>query len=365
MERPERLIRRIAWLMAGMLAAMLVLVAMLSQKITEPIRVLREGVGFVSTGNLDHVMDIRTGDEIQELAEAFNKMTDDLKAYIINLQQVTIEKERVESDLRVAHKIQAGMLPRIFPPFPEIEHLDLYATMEPAREVGGDFFDFFVLEDHRLCFNIGDVSGKGVPAALFMVITMTILRNQATLNPSLEQVFQQTNAMLCGGNDETMFVTLFMAILDPKTGELEYISAGHNPPLLSVRGKDFEFLNVSPSLVMGGMEGYPYRASKIVMQPGDMLFLYTDGVTEAMNAGDELFGDNRTMQALNDLKGKPVRELIQGMREAIDSFTQGAPASDDITMLAVSLTGLSIHGVSPLVDVRKVAAVPPLPHIQQ
>ncbi len=150
MERPERLIRQIAWLMAGMLAAMLALVAVISQKITEPIRVLREGVGFVSTGNLNHVMDIRTGDEIQELAEAFNKMTDDLKAYIIDLQRITIEKERVESDLRVAHKIQVGMLPRIFPPFPDIEHLDLYATMEPAREVGGDFFDFFVLEDRRL-----------------------------------------------------------------------------------------------------------------------------------------------------------------------------------------------------------------------
>jgi sigma-B regulation protein RsbU (phosphoserine phosphatase) len=230
------------------------------------------------------------------------------------------------------------MLPRVFPPFHEIEHLDLYAVMEPAREVGGDFFDFFILEDKRLCFCVGDVSGKGVPAALFMVITMTILRNQVMLNPSLEQVFQQTNAMLCADNDENMFVTLFMGIIDTRTGKLEYISAGHNPPLVSSDGKDFEFLEVSPSLVMGGMNGYRYRAATTAMRPGDMLFLYTDGVTEAMNWDEELFGDSRTTRELNALKGKPVREVIRGMREAVDRFTQGAPASDDITMLALTLT---------------------------
>ena len=339
MDRPERLIRQIVWLMAGMLAIVLLVVALLSRKITAPVLQLREGVEIVSTGHLDHLLDIRTGDEIQALAEAFNRMTGDLKEYIHNLQQVTKEKERVESDLRVANKIQASMLPRIFPPFPEMESLDLYAIMEPAREVGGDFFDFFILEDGRLCFSIGDVSGKGIPAALFMVITMTILRNQALHNPSLERVFQQTNTMLCAENDENMFVTLFMAILDPKTGTLEYISAGHNPPLISLGGKDFEFLEVEPSLVMGGMEGAPYRSATMVMRPEDLLFLYTDGVTEAMNEADEQFGEARTIQALNDLKGKPVSEVICGVRTAIHTFTQGAPASDDVTMLAVMLTG--------------------------
>ena len=339
LERPNRIIRQIIWLMAGMLAAMLLVVGFLSRKITAPVLQLREGVDRVSTGNLDHLLDVRTGDEIQSLAEAFNRMTGELKEHIRTLQEVTAEKERVESDLRVANKIQASMLPRIFPPFHEMDHLDLYATMEPAREVGGDFFDFFILEDGRLCFSIGDVSGKGVPAALFMVITMTILRNQALHDPSLERLFRQTNSMLCAENDENMFVTIFMGILDPATGELEYISAGHNPPLISSGGKDFEFLPVAPSLVMGGMEGYRYRSAKTVMNPGDMLFLYTDGVTEAMNAGEELFGDVRMREAINGLKGMKVREVIRGMRAAIDGFTRGAPASDDVTMLAVTLTG--------------------------
>lgn len=344
MDRPTRLIRRIAWMMGGLLVAMLAVVVLVSRKITNPVRLLREGVDAVSTGRLDHVLDIRTGDEIQRLSEAFNKMTGDLKTHIANLQQVTKEKERVESDLRVANKIQASMLPRIFPPFPDIENLDLYAIMEPAREVGGDFFDFFVLEDRRLCFSIGDVSGKGVPAALFMVIAMTILRNQVTLNPSLERVFRQTNAMLCHDNDENMFVTLFMGILDPRTGELEYVNAGHNPPLISRGGGDFEFFEVQPSLVLGGMEDYPYRATKTVLRPGDVLFLYTDGVTEAMNTSEELFGNERAVAAINTLKGRPVREVIRGVREAVSGFARGAPAWDDITMLAVTLNGPEVGG---------------------
>lgn len=344
LERPERLIRQIAWMMGGMLAILLLVVTALSRTFTSPILELQAGVREVSAGNLQHVLDIRTGDEIQALAEAYNKMTGNLRDYIRNLQQVTIEKERVESDLRVANKIQASMLPRIFPPLPEIENLDLYAVMEPAREVGGDFFDFFVLDDRRLCFCVGDVSGKGVPAALFMVITMTMLRNQAMYNPSLEKLFQNANALLCADNDENMFVTLLMGILDTKTGELEYISAGHNLGLISSEGQDFEFLQIEPSLVMGGMDWYTYHSATTLLKPGDVLFLCTDGVTEAMNSEDELFGNDRTVHALNGLKGKPVRELIRGMRDAMDCFTCGAPASDDITMMAVTLTGEARKG---------------------
>jgi PAS domain S-box-containing protein len=251
-----------------------------------------------------------------------------------------LEKERIESELRIAYKIQANMLPKTFPPFPEMAHVNLYATMEPAWMVAGDFFDFFVLKDKHLCFCIGDVSGKGIPAALFMVNTMNILRQQSTRNPSLNQVFHEANVMLCSGNDESMFVTLFMGILDTKTGELEYISAGHNPPLISIGGGNFEFLKVEPNPIMGILEESSYRSLKTVMGPGDILFLYTDGVTEAMNADLELFGNDRTIHALNVLREKPVRELIQGMREVIGSFTADAQVSDDVTMLAVNLTAL-------------------------
>lgn len=344
MKRPEVLMRQILLLMAAMLGTMLLVVTVLSRRITEPVRALQEGVASVRAGNLDSVIDVRTGDEIQALAEAFNRMTADLKDHIRNLQKVTAEKERVESDLRVANKIQAGMLPRVFPPFFDIEHVDLYATMEPAKEVGGDFFDFFLLDDHRLCFCIGDVSGKGVPAALFMVITMTILRNQAMHHKSLETVFNQANAMLCADNDESMFVTVFMGILDLDTGDLEYVSAGHNPPFISVGGAGFGRLAVQPGLVMGGMAGHEYRSSRTVMRPGDLLFLYTDGVTEAMNIRLEAFGEDLATQTLNGLMGQPVRAVIKGMRQAIDGFTQGAPVSDDVAMMAITLTGLPARG---------------------
>jgi sigma-B regulation protein RsbU (phosphoserine phosphatase) len=192
---------------------------------------------YVSVGHLDYQLQVRTGDEIQTLAEDFNRMTGDLKEQIRNLARVTAEKARVDGELRAANRIQASMLPRLFPPYPDIANLDLFATMEPAKEVGGDFYDFYLLDDRRLCFCIGDVSGKGVPAALFMVIGMTILKNLVRQGQPLAQVFTQANNMLCSEND--MFITAFMGILDTATGELEYLSAGHNPPLISQGGRGF------------------------------------------------------------------------------------------------------------------------------
>lgn len=317
--------------------AVMGLVFIISNRISEPILKLKDGVKEVSQGDLDHILSVKTGDEIEELADAFNQMKADLKEHIENLQKTTAEKERIESELQVANKIQSSMLPQTFPPYPDIKHLDLYATMEPAREVGGDFYDFFPLNKRYFCFSIGDVSGKGIPAALFMVITRTILKNQAMQGHSIETIFNQSNDLLCSDNVEDMFVTVFMGILDTETGELEYVSAGHNPPLISKNGSDYEFLDVQRNLVLGGMDGFSYQAQKLSLEPGDILLLYTDGVNEAMNHHGELFGDARFFDAANKARGRAPREIVNSITHNVGSFTQGTPASDDLTMLALTL----------------------------
>ena len=337
MAKADRLMRLVVIGIALVLTATILVVIIVSARISAPIRALVQSTEAVSRGNLDATIDIRTGDEIETLAQAFRRMMAELKTYIANLQKVTSEKERVESELHVANRIQASMLPRIFPPFPDIREIDLFATMQPAREVGGDFFDFFVLEDGRLCFCVGDVSGKGVPAALFMVIVMTILRNQAMHDADLARIFSQTNRMLCADNDEMMFVTVFMGILDPRTGGLEYVSAGHNPPALARQDGDFAFLRSAPSLAMGVIEDIDFEAHSTQLAPGDTLFVYSDGVTEAMDVRGELMGEPRTLDALNALKFRPVREMVDGMDARIKAFANGAPPSDDITMLAVEM----------------------------
>jgi phosphoserine phosphatase RsbU/P len=322
----------------AVILAVLIMVYFISDRISKPILQLTDGVKMVSSGDLNYTLTVKTGDEIEELAGAFNRMTADLKEYISNLQKTTAEKERIESELQVANKIQSSMLPRTFPPYPDIKNLDLYATMEAAREVGGDFYDFFPLDNRRFCFSIGDVSGKGIPAALFMVITRTILKNQTLQGNPLAEIFNQTNNLLCSDNVEDMFVTVFMGILDPESGEVEYVCAGHNPPLISRQGGDCQFLDVKRNLVLGGMEDFSYQAQKITLEPGDLLFLYTDGLNEAMNEKGDLFGDKRMFTSINDIKGDNVRRVIDRLKEAVGNFVQDTPASDDLTMLALKIT---------------------------
>ena len=294
------------------------------------------GVEYVSAGHLDYQLAVRTGDEIQTLAEDFNRMTGDLKEHIRNLARVTAEKARVDGELRAANRIQASMLPRIFPPDLDIANLDLFATMEPAKEVGGDFYDFYLLDDRRLCFCIGDVSGKGVPAALFMVIGMTILKNLVRQGQPLAEVFIQANMMLCSEND--MFITAFMGILDTTTGELEYVSAGHNPPLIARGSADFDYLDTPIHLFLGGMEDVSYQSSRLILAPGDCFFVYTNGLNEAQNAEGAFYTGPRMVAAINGLKQRGVKGLISGMREAVAAFVQEAPAADDLTMLALTIT---------------------------
>ena len=286
-------------------------------------------------GNLDFANDIHTNDEIERLGEGFQRMTLSLKEYIRNLTAVTAEKERIGAELSVATQIQASMLPCIFPAFPEREEFEIYATMNPAIEVGGDLYDFFLVDEDHLAVVIADVSGKGVPAALFMVIAKTLIKNNAQAGKSPENTFTAVNAQLCENNDAGMFVTGWMGLLTISTGELTFANAGHNPPLIKRVNGAYAYLKTRANFVLAGMEGVQYRLNETRLEPGDALFLYTDGVTEATNASNELYGEERLSGVLNRHPEASPTELLPLVKADIDAFAQDAPQFDDITMVGL------------------------------
>lgn len=273
--------------------------------------------------------------EVGILALSFEKMINDLKIYIKNLEKVTAEKERINTELNVAQKIQADMLPRKFPAFPEINEFDVYAMNIPAKEVGGDFYDFFLIDDNHLAIVIADVSGKGVPAALFMVIAKTLIKNQTQLGKSPSEVFTTVNNQLYEGNDESMFVTAWMGILEINTGIFTYVNAGHNNPLIKHDYNDYDWLKSKPGFVLGGMENIQYQQNKITLKSGDRIYLYTDGVTEAINFKDELFGDSRLKKIINNKNDPELKKLLDYVQKEIDIFVNGKEQFDDITMLVM------------------------------
>ncbi len=318
----------------------------LAGRITSPISHLTEEVEGISGGDLDKRIEVKTGDEIETLADAFNQMTASLKTYIHDLTAVTAEKERIGAELNVATQIQHDMLPCIFPAFPERHEFDIYATMDPAKEVGGDFYDFFMVDDTHLAVVMADVSGKGVPAALFMVIAKTIIKNQALTGEPLAQVFDRANDQLCENNGEGLFVTAFMGLLDINSGDFTFVNAGHNAPLLRRRGREYEYLKMDPGFVLAGLEGMRYESDRLRLEPGDTLFLYTDGVTEALDPNEELFGEDRLKAALNRDEAKELKmnELLPYIRAALRNFADGAEQADDITMLGITYRGASADG---------------------
>lgn len=242
------------------------------------------------------------------------------------------EKHRIESELNIATQIQTSMLPTNFP---QREEVELYASMSPAREVGGDFYDFFMVDDRHLAIVMADVSGKGVPAALFMVIGKTLIKDHSNPGRDLGEVFSRVNNLLCESNSEGLFITAFEGVLDLVTGEFNYVNAGHEMPMISRGGAAFEAHKIRPGFVLAGMEDIRYRAGSLTLEPGDKLFQYTDGVTEATNASNELYGMQRLTSVLSANAKLSAQELLPAVRADIDRFVGDAPQFDDITMLCL------------------------------
>jgi len=308
--------------------------------ITRPIRALSKATEDIGVGNLDAELPlIKSQDEVGRLSTSFGSMQRSLKEYIEELKETTAAKERIESELKVARDIQMGILHKIFPPFPDREDFDIFATIEPAKEVGGDLYDFFFLDDDHLCFAVGDVSGKGVPAALFMAVSKTLIMTKATKGLTSEAVLSRVNEDLSLDNPSMMFVTLFLGILNIRTGELEYCNGGHNPPYILRKNGDIELIEMTGGMALGIMEDFSYQSKKVQIEDGDAIFLFTDGVTEATNTDEELFSEERLERDLAELYEKPIHELVDEMMVRIKAFAEGMPQADDITMMVLKYFG--------------------------
>lgn len=303
--------------------------------VVQPLLFLQKDVQMISKGNLEHRAKIIQDDEIGELANAFNNMSASLQEYIKNLSSVMAEKERIGAELNVATQIQADMLPSIFPAFPEREEFDIYATMQPAKEVGGDFYDFFLVDEDHLAVVIADVSGKGVPAALFMVIAKTLLKNRAQMGDSPAKVLEVVNNQLCENNKAEMFVTVWFGVMQISTGKIVAANAGHEKPIIRKADGEFEIFKDKHGFVMGAMEGMKYKEYEFEIEKGGCLFVYTDGVPEATSSESELFGMERLVQVLNEEKDAPLPDILKSVKGSIDKFVKDAPQFDDITMLAL------------------------------
>ncbi len=310
-----------------------------AKKITAPILALEEGAEIIGNGNLEHRLQLDTGDEIQQLGDTFNNMAADLSRHIRELTETTAAKERIQSELKLATDIQASLLPRIFPPFPDRTDIELYALMEPAKEVGGDFYDFFLLDENRICLVIGDVSDKGVPAALYMMVAKTLLKSEALRDADPAKVLERVNSILALDNETSMFVTVFCAILDITTGQLACANAGHLPPLIQKADGSTAYHSFSPGFVLGPMPDISYTTEQITLQPGELFLLYTDGVNEAVNPKLEEYGEQRLLACVNNCPGGAPEQIINAIRSEVQTFANGAQQSDDITILALRYRG--------------------------
>lgn len=334
---------RIQWALgiAGFLLLCIVVLG-ISRSITKPLRELEKATQQLAAGDLNASIPIIPGkDEVARLAEAFAIMISELKIYMEMMQETIAAKERIASELRIANSIQMGLVPKTFPPFPEHKEFELFALLEPAREVGGDFYDFFFLDEDRetLYLIIGDVSDKGIGAALFMAITRTLLRSMARENKEPAELISRLNDELSRNNESCMFVTLYCAAIHLPSGRCRYASGGHCPPVVIQSDDRLIRLTAAKGPVVGGMEDMLYTEGSYQLLPGDILFLYTDGVTEAANREKALFGEERLNIELVRLKAGSTKELLQGVREQLREFAVGVEQSDDITMLAFRYNG--------------------------
>ncbi len=313
----------------------------MADRIVKPVERMTKRINALRDGDAAFEMEdgYRTGDEIEVLAEAFATLSKRTRDYIAQITAITAEKERIGTELALATRIQSDMLPNIYPAFPERREFDIYASMDPAKEVGGDFYDFFLIDDDHLGIVMADVSGKGVPAALFMMISKILVQNYAMTGRGPAEVLRAVNNQVCANNREGMFVTVWFGILDIGTGEITAANAGHEYPALMRPDGQFELVRDKHGFVVGGMEGVKYKEYTLSLAPGSKLFLYTDGVPEATSAENELFGTERMLAALNENAAAAPQELLRGVRRAVDGFVKEAEQFDDLTMLALEYKG--------------------------
>ena len=309
-----------------------VLVYMLIKNvIINNIHKINSSLARITGGNLNEVVDVRANREFASLSDDINYTVDTLKKYIAEAET------RIDKELEFAKSIQLSALPNVFPPFPNRDDFDIFATMDTAKEVGGDFYDFYLLENNKLGFLIADVSGKGIPAAMFMMTAKTIIKSYVESGMEVDQVFTNANAKLCEGNEAGMFVTAWLGIVDLRTGILTYANAGHNPPLIRHKNGKFDYLKTRANFVLAGMEGVRYRKHELRLSPGDEIFIYTDGVTEATDVNNQLYGEDRLLSVINTNPDEGVESRLRNIKVSIDSFAGEADQFDDITMLSVKL----------------------------
>ena len=323
-----------------------VLATKMKKKLAEPINKIADAAVEYARDkqngvtNTEHFasLDIRTGDEIESLSLVMKDIERDLSDYEENLTRITAEKERLGTELALATRIQADMLPNIYPAFPDRPEFDVFATMTPAKEVGGDFYDFFLIDDDHLGIVMADVSGKGVPAALFMMASRIMIRNTALTGRSPKEVLETVNDQICANNREEMFVTAWLGVLEISTGRIRAVNAGHEFPVVGRSGV-FDLYKDKHGFVIGGIQGVKYTEYELQLDPGDMLFLYTDGVPEATDADHGLFGTVRMLSALNSVKTGRTTDVLEAVSAAVDAFVDGSPQFDDMTMLCLKYNG--------------------------
>lgn len=307
-----------------------VIYLLVKKLVVDNIRKINSSLGEIIDGDLEVTVDVRSSDEFASLSNDINSTVDTLKRYIAEAAA------RIDKELAYAKDIQMSALPNLTPALKSIPNFDVYATMNTAKEVGGDFYDFYTLPGDKLAFMIADVSGKGIPAAMFMMTAKTMIKNMAETNLSIDEVITRANDHLCENNEANMFVTVWMGILDYKTGHVTYANAGHNPPLVYHKETgSFEYLRTKPGLVLAGMDGIKYKLWEMDLEPGDRIFLYTDGVTEATSNEEELYGEERLQSYINAHTADTQQEILAGVQADIDTFINGADQFDDITMVMV------------------------------
>lgn len=334
-----RLSRAMAFIALISIILMVLIIRMTIYRATRPLTLLAESADRIAEGNFSVPLpDFSGDDEVGRLGRSFSTMQTSLSSYMERLRRTTAAKERIESELSIAREIQMGMVPKTFPPYPERDDIDIYAILNPAKEIGGDLYDFFI-KDNMLFFAIGDVSGKGVPASLLMAVTRSHFRSVASTLKAPSAIIESMNKALSGTNDSNMFVTFFTGILDLDTGKVEYSNAGHNPPMILGPSGQVTRLNPDPNLPIGFFPDYKYTEGTFLLEPGSALILYTDGLTEAENKEHELYGEGRLTASVAAQKDKDAAATIAGLYSDVECHVNGAAQSDDLTILAIKYIG--------------------------